>query len=1148
MPPFRHRKGVGTVTSGPSHAAGSSIPPTRQYIRSSSAAGPSILRKSVPARSAKVASHRGSSKDDLVGPVTETTRDHMKRHWPFNEHCPRCHWIKKGDEWRQRHGRVPEGHRTPLTGEFWCMPRQPRRGGQWALGCTVCGLVNESCIRGEKTTGKSAKLKRRRQDFDTKWARQEVRSIQQASLIAQHARGDQHMRALRFLNRPASNEAAAEETPSDCEGSGVFRGKVPQPWDWLSALSACRRLKSWTTATLDANDRRPASSRLLNPWTLKKMCETKREAIRTRKRKWLSDATYVSLASDDRQRYKLLKFKCDLGPAPPRASTELGARHGLIGVDDQFAGMTEDDFDDDYGLRVVEGWRRMLIRFFTPLGNAAHDAEAYDSFRLKVVVFATDKALLKAVYLAKDELFPNLILSLPDASHTVRIACRDPLHRVEPLTKIFDTLFLRERALLKDLRFSDLWAAKLVVAQKRILEDREVLGADVGETIRTFSFAPQRFESFYTPLVDFLVVLPAIVAMLKMIAEDWRDSKAQQRAIHAMDAMTGQFVLDTGLVADYAALSVRLIRAFDTHDKDPAITFRILSEWKAHLRNLFLGGAIARIPSHAAGGDGAASPAKTATQIALEQIDYIGEVDYEGHIQDFMATPPKQMMQESLRAMTPVVEAAIGRVNVEFCDEDLYMCMEIFDMVVWEPLLALAPSQSLLTLHDDSTPLRLARKLRSWLDANADEYKTLDEWAVAVSVAYGHLRRLRLASPQIHPLRTMDNRIGWALAIADFDERLPWAARPVRFYLACLEGSGDVERAFSTHTALLKAHSGKRCVTDDPLHVDAIEVATEILIDGPADEADLFVKTAEGHYQPTPLALECAELWIRLRGRRFGCYKKRKDAGTSRQPRRGTRAAVRSSQTEALDRLADPAKPSRRLAGISTDELRSMRLKVRAKPLKPTKTMTDFTATTEARAAEKKEVRSWRGFGNRPELRQKKRSSGVLAPPQEPPVRSDPVLLMAVHCGGTSGIDPYKRLTGSALSAAAGFSVDSIRAVYGGSASTSKLLVWLEVFARGLVVQELAGTKRRFSPAYLRVKAAVHFSTQFEQKQPTLVERFRHFANMPKSQWKRAAEADRKKAHDIQTLEDFRKFLLGIQRVPSNSMAFSQRCRPPRPE
>ena len=70
-------------------------------------------------------------------------------------------------------------------------------------------------------------------------------------------------------------------------------------------------------------------------------------------------------------------------------------------------------------------------------------------------------------------------------------------------------------------------------------------------------------------------------------------------------------------------------------------------------------------------------------------------------------------------------------------------------------------------------------------------------------------------------------------------------------------------------------------------------------------------------------------------------------------------------------------------------------------------------------------------------------------------------------------------------------------------------MVWLEVFARGLVVQELAGAKkRRFSQAYKQVKAAVHSA---------LVERFRHFANMRNSQWKLAADAYQNKAHDINT-------------------------------
>ena len=112
-------------------------------------------------------------------------------------------------------------------------------------------------------------------------------------------------------------------------------------------------------------------------------------------------------------------------------------------------------------------------------------------------------------------LFPNLILQVPDPSHTVRIACRDPLHRVERLAQVFDTLFEHQHALLKDLRFSSLWMAKLEVAQKRILEDRGVLGADVNKVIRTWSFSKQRYD------------------------------EASKRAVDAMNDITGQFELDT---------------------------------------------------------------------------------------------------------------------------------------------------------------------------------------------------------------------------------------------------------------------------------------------------------------------------------------------------------------------------------------------------------------------------------------------------------------------------------------------------------------------------------------------------------------------------------------------------------------------------
>ena len=240
MPPFQHRNGVDAAKSVSSSAAGSSAHRTHPLASSAKAttksvpsfdAGSPTFRKYPPVRSAKATPHKGprsvasssteQSKEELVGPVTETTRDHKKRHHPFNDDCPRCHWIKMGEKWSQTCGKVPEGRRTPMTGEYWCVPRQPRRGGHWALGCTVCALVNESNALSKKTPSQtpatSKKQKRTFREFDTKWARYEVRTKPQSSLLHQHARQDQHTRALTYLNRQASNEDAAEDTPSECE-------------------------------------------------------------------------------------------------------------------------------------------------------------------------------------------------------------------------------------------------------------------------------------------------------------------------------------------------------------------------------------------------------------------------------------------------------------------------------------------------------------------------------------------------------------------------------------------------------------------------------------------------------------------------------------------------------------------------------------------------------------------------------------------------------------------------------------------------------------------------------------------------------------------------------------------------------------------
>ena len=68
------------------------------------------------------------------------------------------------------------------------------------------------------------------------------------------------------------------------------------------------------------------------------------------------------------------------------------------------------------------------------------------------------------------------------------------------------------------------------------------------------------------------MVIPAVVKMLKMIAEDWRDDKQAKRATNALREIDGQFILDVGLIADDGSICLGLLGKFDRHSKDPSTT------------------------------------------------------------------------------------------------------------------------------------------------------------------------------------------------------------------------------------------------------------------------------------------------------------------------------------------------------------------------------------------------------------------------------------------------------------------------------------------------------------------------------------------------------------------------------------------------
>ena len=123
---------------------------------------------------------------------------------------------------------------------------------------------------------------------------------------------------------------------------------------------------------------------------------------------------------DDRGRYMLIMFVCDIGLAPPQASTELGARSGILGIIDGMAGITQDDFNEDYAERVVEKVATAIRLFYTTLQDGSVDEDQVARFCQKVHLVAADKALQKSVeYMTR--IFPNFIQYQRDPSHAIRL-------------------------------------------------------------------------------------------------------------------------------------------------------------------------------------------------------------------------------------------------------------------------------------------------------------------------------------------------------------------------------------------------------------------------------------------------------------------------------------------------------------------------------------------------------------------------------------------------------------------------------------------------------------------------------------------------------------------------------------------------------
>ena len=156
---------------------------------------------------------------------------------------------------------------------------------------------------------------------------------------------------------------------------------------------------------------------------------------------------------DDRNEYKLLRFKCDY-------EAEWRGRKGVLAIirRDGPAGLPAqiEDFDNAYAQRQVDAIRGAVRQFCTTI-DGVFDDDLFRHMCAHVRALGSDGAAsaVKTLHWLVNQLFPNAILCIRDPGHAVRIAFRDPLLADAAFTEFWQSVFDGEHALIKDILNSD---------------------------------------------------------------------------------------------------------------------------------------------------------------------------------------------------------------------------------------------------------------------------------------------------------------------------------------------------------------------------------------------------------------------------------------------------------------------------------------------------------------------------------------------------------------------------------------------------------------------------------------------------------------------------------------------------------------------
>ena len=495
----------------------------------------------------------------------------------------------------------------------WLRPAPPPFG-EFGLGCCVCAAARANVLaaarEGREATSELGRRAGAR--FDTKWARYGIHlpPAQAYARISQHACSATHKTAVasifsarahlalmgespRAAAAPASGQADSRPlAQADCHPAAaiatreahhdeVFKGRVPPPGDWVDAWAevseglsfskqermASKRGPPLGAGTGKGHHRSPKQLRKRRARQLAVMAEVEKQ----RTRAVVGNATSISLAFDAKGARRVVRLRAETAVEPYAHTAVLGIVGG--------GAVDIADYTDDYAIVATRRFDGFFRSFFTPLGGE-FDAALHARFEAAVRTLSADggAAERRILYTLLRRLFPNVIFTIRDVAHAMRIACNGPLQADEAFGLVWREIFDQRHALVPDIQNSAKWTEMLQAIQRNLLEMDGGASA-MDKVLRHFAFAKQRFDSGADPAAKVCLLLLPVVALLGYVASDVRNAKPQrERAVQCLRLFTPRFCTSLGLTADYSLVALEFIRLFDLADHDVA---KSVSEFEA---------------------------------------------------------------------------------------------------------------------------------------------------------------------------------------------------------------------------------------------------------------------------------------------------------------------------------------------------------------------------------------------------------------------------------------------------------------------------------------------------------------------------------------------------------------------------------------